>query len=275
MYRLAYLTDRGLKRSVNEDELLIDSSCGIFVVSDGMGGHERGDIASKIIVDCFQETLCEDDETIPYFDNETDDETIPYLGNDSDDETITYENEDWKIKNLNRILNSVVQISTSKIKKYAKENLTMGQIGATVVGLYKVEFEEKMALFHLGDSRAYRVRNRKIEQLTVDHSKYEKMKQSGKYSEKELSRISRNSITKAIGNFKEIPLEINYIDIESNDIYFLCSDGVSDLCSKEELLKILLEEANDLEKAVIHIKNLVYARGAKDNLSMIVISYQR
>jgi protein phosphatase len=151
----------------------------------------------------------------------------------------------------------------------------MGQIGATVVGLYKLEAEEKMALFHLGDSRAYRIRDSKIEQITVDHSKYEKMKQSGRYTEEELSRVSRNSITKAIGNFKEIPLEINYIDIKSNDIYFLCSDGVSDLCSKDELLQIILKEPRDLEKSVNHIKNLVYERGAKDNLSMIVFSYRR
>ena len=130
-----------------------------------------------------------------------------------------------------------------------------------------------MALFHLGDSRAYRIRNKKIEKLTTDHSKYEQMKRSGKYSEEQLSKVNRNSITKAIGNFKMMPLEINYVELKKEDIYILCSDGISDLTHAKEMLEIIEKNKSSLENALSKIKNLVYERGAKDNLSIIIFRY--
>jgi protein phosphatase len=99
------------------------------------------------------------------------------------------------------------------------------------------------------------------------------MKQSGKYSKEELSKINRNSITKAIGNFKVMPLEINYIDLKKEDIFILCSDGVSDLTHAQELLEIVKQEKNNLENVINRIKKLVYKRGAKDNLSIIIFKY--
>ena len=275
MYSIAQITDAGLQRSENEDSILVAKECGLFVVSDGMGGHARGEVASQIIVDTFHEVLCPNhDETESYeIHSVDDDETVPYMSDDfDDDETITYENDEWEKSSLNQTLNRVVELSTKKIAEYARTKLTNGQIGATVVGIYSVEEKGEIAVFHLGDSRAYRIRNRDIEKLTVDHSKYEKMKQSGKYSEEELSKVGRNSITKAIGNFQAIPLEINYYDLQKGDILFLCSDGVSDLSHAQELLTIILEEKS-LDDAVNRIKNLVYQRGAKDNLSMIVLRY--
>ena len=100
------------------------------------------------------------------------------------------------------------------------------------------------------------------------------MKQSGKYTKEQLSKVNRNSITKAIGNFRVMPLEINYIELKKDDIYVVCSDGISDLTHASELLNIILEEQNNLDNATIRIKKLVYERGAKDNLSMIVFRYK-
>jgi serine/threonine protein phosphatase PrpC len=265
MYKIAYLTDKGLKRKVNEDAFLVVDACGLFVVADGMGGHERGEVASRIVVESFKQILCaEEDSTISYCDEHDEDETIPYFDDDDDFE---------KKKQLEDTLKRVIEISTNKIKIYAKEKVLSSQIGTTVVGLYKLKNEEEMALFHLGDSRAYRIRNEKIEKLTIDHSKYEKMKQSGKYSEEELFKVNRNSITKAIGNFKIMPLEINYVDLKKEDIFILCSDGVSDLTHAQEMLKIIEKNKESLENAVSQIKKLVYERGAKDNLSIIIFRY--
>ena len=274
MYKTTYLTDKGLKRKVNEDALLVADACGLFVVADGMGGHDRGEVASRMVVESFKQILCADeDSTISYCDEHDEDETVPYFEDNDEDATVAYEDNFEKKIQLEDTLNRVIEISTNKIKNYAKEKLLSGQIGTTVVGLYRLKNEEEMALFHLGDSRAYRIRNKKIEKLTTDHSKYEQMKRSGKYSEEQLSKVNRNSITKAIGNFKMMPLEINYIELKKEDIYILCSDGISDLTHAKEMLEIIEKNKSSLENALSKIKNLVYERGAKDNLSIIIFRY--
>lgn len=275
MYKIAHLSDVGLKRNVNEDALLVADACGLFVVADGMGGHDRGEVASRMVVESFKEMLCADeDSTITYCDETDEDETVPYFDDeDDDDATIAYDDDLESRSKLEAVLNNVIENSTHKIRTYAQERKLSGQIGTTVVGLYKVKNEEEMALFHLGDSRVYKIRDEKIEKLTVDHSKYEQMKQRGKHSEEELSKVNRNSITKAVGNFKVMPLEINHIDLKKDDIYILCSDGVSDLIHASELCAFIKEEKHSLENVVERIKKLVYERGAKDNLSIIVFKY--
>jgi protein phosphatase len=274
MYKIAYLTDKGLKRKFNEDAVLVADSCDLFVVADGMGGHDKGEVASRIVVESFKQILCaNEDSTISYCDDSDEDETVPYFNDNDEDATVTYNDIFEKKSQLENILNRVIETSTNKIKIYAKERVLSGQMGTTVVGLYKLKDEESMAIFHLGDSRAYRIRDTKIEKLTTDHSKYEQMKQSGKYSKEELSKINRNSITKAIGNFKVMPLEINYIELEKEDIFILCSDGVSDLTHAKELLKMVEQEKNNFGNVVKNIKELVYERGAKDNLSIIIFKY--
>jgi protein phosphatase len=274
MYKTAYLTDKGLKREFNEDALLVADACGLFVVADGMGGHDRGEVASRMVVESFKQILCADeDSTISYCDEGDEDETIPYFDDDDEEATVVYEDSFEQKSQLENTLNRVIESATHKIKIYAKEKRISAQMGTTVVGLYKLKNEEEMALFHLGDSRAYRIRDAKIEKLTTDHSKYEQMKQSGKHSEEALSKVNRNSITKAIGNFKVMPLEISYVDLKEEDIYILCSDGVSDLTHRKELLAIIEKEKNSFTRGVFNIKKLLYERGAKDNLSIIVFSY--
>jgi len=276
MYKTAYLTDKGLKRKMNEDALLVADACGLFVIADGMGGHDRGEVASRIVVESFQQMLCSDENsTIAYTDmNPDNDETVSYFEDEDEEATVAYGNEMSNKTHLYNKLNKVVEASTQKIVTYTKEKRLSGQIGTTIAGLYEVKNEGEMALFHLGDSRVYRIRAFKIERLTTDHSKYEQMKQSGKYTEAELSKISRNSITKAIGNFKVIPLEMSYVELQKDDIYILCSDGISDLIHASELLNFIKSNKNNLDEAIKQIKNLVYKRGAKDNLSIIIVRYE-
>jgi len=251
MFICSSLTDVGLKREVNEDSILVDEVNSLFVVSDGMGGCERGDVASQMIVNTFYEAF-----------------------NNLDDES-TQSGLVEKIIDLNNKLNQIILLSTNKIMDYAKNHSIEGRVGATVVGIKKIEGKDEIVVFHLGDSRAYRVRNYKIDRITKDHSQLEEMKSLGSYSEKELAKVNRSRITKAVGNFKVFSLEINYLELEDDDFYILCSDGVSDLCEDEELLDILMQEQNNLDKVCMNIKELVYQRGAKDNLSMIIFKYKK
>lgn len=206
------LSDKGLKRETNEDSFVVNKDKTLLVVSDGMGGYQNGDIASKIIVDIYEEDI-----------NNIDTEDIS-----------TY-------------LDASAKKASAKIKEYSLEKRVYKTIGATVVGVYK---KDNLALFHMGDSRVYRIRDKKIEQLSNDHI------------------YKGNVISKAIGNFDPFELEVNFTEYKENDIYLLCSDGICNFISDQEMNDII--NNNDLSKCCKLIKEIVFSNGAKDNLTLIL-----
>ena len=247
MYNVSFLTDVGLVRDHNEDAILVNQQLHLFIIADGMGGHEKGEVASHLLLESFL------DERMPSMIPKKDEDAtvVPSLGIDAQ-------------------LNYCVQKATEKIYQYAKEKEIEGIIGTTVVGVKYVEQIRAWALFHLGDSRAYLYRQGALRQLTIDHSKHEEMKRSNK-SDQEIEKSGKNIVTKAIGNFNAFDLEIQYIVPKMKDILLLCSDGVTDLCTNDELLRLIIQYKQNLDLLCMQIKNLVYTRGAKDNLSIIAI----
>lgn len=231
-------TDKGLKRDKNEDMILIKDN--LFVISDGMGGHKRGEVASRMVIESLKR--------VNYYN---------FFKKD-------------KKEYIEIILNKSIEEAHKNIKRYATKSYIKSIIGATVAGIYSSDLcNNKIAIFHLGDSRVYLVRENKISQITVDHSKYEELKRTGRYNEKQLSKIGKNMITKAISNHRFYSLDIKFMEYKKDDIYLICSDGVSDLCSNEDL-KNIITNSNSLKSACEKIKETVYNRGAKDNLSLIL-----
>jgi len=212
MLDVAFLTDSGLKRDHNEDSILVDKKSATFIVADGMGGHKKGEIASKILIDTFLASP-------PY-------NAQVNLGQEDDTVVPSYSLEDE--------LNHYIEIASQKMIAYSDENHTDGIMGTTIVGVKYIPNIQAWALFHLGDSRAYLFKDNSLLQLTIDHSKHEAMRQQ---------------------------------NIDG-------SDGVSDLCSREELLLLIIQYKNNLDFLCTQIKNLVYTRGAKDNLSVIAILHK-
>ena len=245
MYSVAFLTDTGLVRKHNEDSVLIAPNLDLFLVADGMGGHEKGEVASSLLVNSFTSAYTPKDISA------VNDTIVPAVG-------------------IEQKLNNCIIDTTDKIFQYANEKEIESTIGTTVVGLKYIPYMRTWAVFHLGDSRAYLYRQGSLKQVTTDHSKYEEMKNTN-LSEKEIEATGKNMITKAVGNFNPFELEIQYVTPKLKDIFLLCSDGVSDLCTTEELLRLIIQYKNNLELLCIQIKNLVYTRGAKDNLSVIAI----
>jgi len=248
MFNVAFLTDVGLKREHNEDAILVNKETATFIVADGMGGHEKGEVASKLLIETFAAAHTQN---LPANLGDDDDTIVPSLGIDDE-------------------LNHSVVLATEKMIHYAEEKEIESTIGTTVVGLKYVTNIHAWALFHLGDSRAYQFSNNSITQLTTDHSKYEAMKAKN-MSQEEIHKTGKNIITKAVGNFKAFTLDIRYITAKVGDILLLCSDGVSDLCSNDELLLLVIQYKDNLDFLCTQVKNLVYTRGAKDNLSIIAI----
>lgn len=247
MYNVAFLTDVGLIREHNEDTILVHREADMFIVADGMGGHEKGEVASAIVVDSFLHTYNDKVD----LNIQEEDTVVPSLGIDTK-------------------LNHCIKVATKKIYQYAQDKELEGTIGTTVVGLKYVNDIRAWVLFHLGDSRAYLYRQGSLKQLTIDHSKHEEMKQKHA-SEEEIEKAGKNVITKAVGNFNAFELEVQYLVPKLKDIFLLCSDGVSDICTNEELLRLVIQYKNNLDLLCMQIKNLVYTRGAKDNLSIIAI----
>lgn len=253
MFDVGYLTDVGLKRRHNEDTILIDNKSNLYLIADGMGGHERGDVASKIVAETFLEQLAQHTQSIA---QETE-STIASM-----------------ISATEEYLNRSVEMSTKKINYYADNKGITGTIGTTVAGAKYLRSVDKWIVFHLGDSRIYHLQRDSIRQISVDHSRYEELKAQDSLSQ-EMDKASKNLITKAIGNFKPYKLDTAYITLAQDDILLLCSDGISDVCSDDELLMLCSEYKNDLKLLSAQIKSLVYCRGAKDNLSIIVIVNKR
>jgi len=238
MFNIASLSDRGLKRDNNEDAIYVNNECGTFMVADGMGGHEKGEVASKIAIESFMPIVFGNLKHLP---KNEDDTIVPYL--QIEDE-----------------LNECVNTATEKIISYSNNMGINGIMGTTIVGVKYLAYIRAWILFYLGDSRAYHFKNNSLLQLTTDHSQYE-----------ENGGSKKNIITKAIGNFAPYKLDIKYFAADPGDILLLCSDGVTDFCSNDELLLLIIRYRFNLNLLCEQIRSLVFARGANDNLSIIAI----
>ena len=223
-----YFSDKGKVRDINEDSYLIDKNSNFAVVSDGMGGHEKGDVASFLVVKEF-------------------------LKNIKDFQESEISNNIMFQSMLSKYLNNANEDTSKKLINYANENNHNNTIGATVAGIYLDKENSNIAIFHLGDSRVYRIRNNSITQMTIDHNS---------------DSSNKNVLAKAIGNFEVFDLDIKVDNYLSNDFYLLCTDGISNFISDTEILDIITNNSKDFCDI---IKEKIYINGAKDNMTLIII----
>lgn len=229
-------THVGKVRNVNEDALAACPEFGVWAVADGLGGYEAGDIASRIVVDAVESigpSVSADDQLVRFQDR--------------------------------------MMRSNDDIRRVA-EDRGGAFMGATVAGL--LIFDRQYACVWSGDSRIYRVRNGKIEQLSHDHSEVQELIDRGVLTEEEgRDWPRRNVITRAVGVFEDPGLEIAKGDIESGDIYVLCSDGLTGHVENDEIRETV--ENSRAQAACDTLIETTLARGAKDNVTIIVIRCHR
>jgi protein phosphatase len=240
-------TNVGMKRTHNEDNFSIVEDAGLYIVADGMGGHASGEVASKMAVDAMREffaaTATDPERTWPY----------------KMDRSKGYEE--------NRLITGI-KLANLRIYESAQRDPRQRGMGTTVVALFAVE--DTVYVAHVGDSRVYRVRGEKIEQLTEDHSllnDYIKMK---RLTPEEIANFPhKNVIVRALGMKDTVKVDTRHEQPHPNDTYLLCSDGLSGPVTDDEMLRIV-HDAPDLKTAAARLISRANENGGPDNITCVL-----
>jgi protein phosphatase len=236
-------TDTGRVRTHNEDSISGDESIGLAVLADGMGGCQAGEVASKIAVHTIMEKLCQPLKTISRY------ATKRY-------HTV--------------LLEQAVLKANQAIHHKAKQEHNYQGMGTTVVAvLFHNDF---ISVAHVGDSRLYRLRGNNFCQLTNDHSLLQELIDGGFYTpEQAQNSPNKHILTQALGLEQLVTIETQEYKILEQDIYMLCSDGLSDMLEQSDIYNILINKNNSLEQAAHSLINAANEKGGKDNISLILV----
>jgi len=230
------ITDVGKVRKHNEDSMLDKPEIGLWVVADGMGGHEAGDVASQMIVSSLGKIH----------------------------EGITLD------RYIDDIEERILKVNECLITK-ARESEKNVTIGSTVVGM--LAYDRFCTFFWAGDSRLYRLRDGSLRQLTTDHSQVEVYIEQGLISRQQAATHPHgNMITRAVGAAEDLYIDFDIQEMQSGDRYMLCSDGLTKHLEDIEFEKMLSE--GSVEEACNELTALTLERGAGDNVTTIVIDVE-
>lgn len=240
-------TDVGSVRDHNEDAIITNPDLGICVLADGMGGHKGGEMASAITIGTVIETLTEDLKNIKP--GKTDDET-------------GYSMESKAAHDAVALANSNVFMSSSENEKYRG-------MGTTVVVL--LFYDNRFSVVHVGDSRLYRLRDGILEPITRDHSLMQELIDRGFYTpEQARTSMNKNLVTRAIGIEDVVQIDVTEDIALVDDIYMMCSDGITDMIDDDLIQNTMLNCGTDLKKMAEELIREANAHGGKDNISVIL-----
>jgi len=248
-YAAVAKTDVGRKRQGNEDSFCVAPRLGLYVVADGMGGHAAGEVASRLAVETIREWL------------------EKYLG--GADVAIAGQPTDTCSREANILLNSIQQ-ANQVIFDTAQGRREYRGMGTTLVSVLAVN--DSVALAHVGDSRIYQIRDDQIIQLSHDHSVVQQQVDRGILSPDEAHESQyRHLITRALGLKESVEVDLVEHPVLPGDILLLCTDGLSDLLEDEEILAIVREHSDDLEKACQALVDRANYKGGDDNITALLI----
>lgn len=244
-------TDVGRKRKLNEDSFVVDTEINLFAVCDGMGGHNAGEVASRMAI-----------ETLAAFIDKSHREkeiTWPY-GLDVD---LSFDG--------NR-LKTAIKLANKKVFKAADNREDYTGMGTTAVAA--LVSGEVLTIGSAGDSRCYLLRGGKLSQLTRDDSWVSAAWAEGILNAQEIEKHPlRNVITKAVGAKDTIELDIVEHHFQDQDVALLCSDGLHSMLADEEILRALTPLPATLQEAAQKLVDAANAAGGKDNVSVVLLRF--
>lgn len=242
--KVARMSDVGLVREHNEDVVASNLNIGLIILADGMGGYKAGELASEIAVLTITSDLAQ-----AMYDQISRPKS--------------------KLMPESEMLFEAASKANASIFHIAKHHPQCEGMGTTLVA--GVFTDNKLVIGHIGDSRAYRLRNQVLVQLTEDHSLLQEQLNAGEITLEQARRSpNKHLLTRALGTDPFVELELNEYETEINDVYLLCSDGLTDLVSDDEIQIILLEAGADLDRAAANLVTYANKLGGKDNVSVIV-----
>jgi serine/threonine protein phosphatase PrpC len=241
------LTDTGRVRAHNEDAIGYDIDQGLFVLADGMGGYNAGEVASglavKTTVDLVQGTLPPEKRA----------EIDVASG----------------MRYQSIVLRDAVRRANKIIHQTAMSQEACAGMGTTIVAC--LFHDNSMSVVHVGDSRLYRVRHNRLEQLTHDHSLVQELVDRGVVDPQEQHKLKRNYVTRALGVEPGIEVTVDELDVEVGDVFVLCSDGLSDMVEDEDIHLTISTFHKDLDMAGRQLIQLTNENGGRDNVSVLMV----
>lgn len=245
--RFVGLTDTGKVREHNEDTIAFDADIGLLVLADGMGGYNAGEVASGIAVKTIVNLVREQVER----------------------EDLNVQDRDSGLSRPTIILRDAIHRANKIIYQTARTQPQCEGMGTTVVAA--LFFDNKITIAHVGDSRLYRQRSDKLEQVTMDHSLLQELVDRGFYSVEEAQRAAnKNYVTRALGVEPNVEVEIQEQPVSKGDIYLLCSDGLSDMVEDDDINLTIGTFGTNLEAVAKHLIQLANDNGGKDNISVVI-----
>jgi PPM family protein phosphatase len=245
-------TDVGRRRKLNEDNFLVVEQCGLYAVCDGMGGHNAGEVASKMAI-----------ETVAAFIQKSD--------GDAKDITWPYGLETELSFEGNR-LKTAIRLANKRVFKAADNREDYTGMGTTLVAA--LVSGKVVTIGSAGDSRCYLIRNGELKQLTRDDSWVSAAWAEGILSHDEIDRHPlRNVITKAVGAKEEIDLDTTEHHIVKGDVLMLCSDGLHAMLNDEKILHTVTPFPATLQEAAQKLIDAANEAGGKDNVSVVLLRY--
>ncbi len=234
-------TDPGRARENNEDSVAFEESARLAILADGMGGYNAGEIASGMATAFIKSEMGR---------------WLSEVGRNAE------------IREVRRALEICVDNANLSIFSAANSNPNYSGMGTTlVVGVFQ---KGTLLLGHIGDSRCYRLRGQHFQQITKDHSLLQEQVDSGLLTIEEAANApNRNLVTRALGVEDAVMLEVGEFPVQPNDLYLMCTDGLTDMVDDAEIANIL-EGTLSLEQKADRLVRVANEHGGRDNISVLL-----
>jgi len=246
---VASLSHPGMVRTHNEDSVFVDGDAGIAVLADGMGGYSAGEVASGIAVNVISTGM------------------LPELNSGRELSKVDIGS---GLTHAALLLQQQIALANKGIYEAAQARPECAGMGTTLVAA--VFFANRVSIGHIGDSRCYRLRADKLEQLTHDHSLLQEQIDSGMLSPEQAKySLNKNLVTRALGIEAVVPADIAEYRVEAEDVYVLCSDGLTDMVDADAVRDVVTGSRADLAEAAAQLIDIANQNGGRDNISVVLV----
>ncbi len=253
LLQAAGLTDRGRVRDHNEDYIFFDPSLRLAVLADGMGGYNAGEVAAEVATQTVSKGVRRAIEK----------EEIPYLEGTVDPED--------GLMYVTSLLRKQIILANRKVYEASINEPDCEGMGTTIV--VGVLCADRFSVAHVGDSRAYRWRDGALHQLTRDHSLLQEQIDHAEWQSDRADEFPRkNLVTRALGADRHVQVDIAEFDVHPDDIFLLCSDGLTDMLSLDKIVDIIAKaSAVSLDEMAARLIENANQQGGRDNISVVLL----